>query len=503
MKRIIPLRDRLQGGTFGAVPLAGVLGLILLGCCWALPSRADILGLQRVASGLSAPIFVTHAPGDGTRLFIVERGGGIRILNLESGQLEPTPFLSIPNVDTAGEGGLLGLAFHPGYQTNGRFYVNVTLDNGVTPFSTHVREYTVSAANTNIADPASVRTILTFQQPQANHNGGWIGFSPNHPYLYIATGDGGGGDDNDAGHTPGIGNAQDTTNNWLGKILRVDVDGDAFPADTNRNYAIPPSNPFVEDERDDEIFAYGLRNPFRASFDRATGDLWIGDVGQSAREEIDFLPASSSGGENFGWRLREGRIATPSGGVGGLPPPGAVDPVYDYDRDADQFGGTVVTGGYVYRGPDPTLQGKYFFLDSRNSASTADDNYWMFDPADPFGTVVNIDHLLVPDIGTPMFPVSFGEDLEGNLYIAYIASGDVYRIRTSAPPAPLLGIELDANADVVLSWGTNFTGFTLEASTNLAGGLWEAVLQAPDIVGTNHVVTNAVSGSERYYRLRQ
>jgi hypothetical protein len=219
-------------------------------------------------------------------------------------------------------------------------------------------------------------------------------------------------------------------------MLRIDVNGDDFPSETGRNYAIPATNPFkagvgdpADDVGDDEIWAYGLRNPFRDSFDRMTGDLWIGDVGQGAREEINFQPADSDGGENYGWRLREGLIQTP-GGVGGARPPGNVDPVYDYDRNNDPFGGTVVTGGYVYRGPDPSLQGKYFFLDSRNTAGAGDDNYWMFDPADPFGTVMNIDSLVAPNIGSPMFPVSFGEDAVGNLYIAYIASGDVYRIDT-------------------------------------------------------------------------
>src|SRR5262249_8077774 len=146
--------------------------------------------------------------------------------------------------------------------------------------------------------------------------------------------------------------------NLLGKILRIDVNGDDFPADVNRNYAIPPTNPFkagvgnpTDDVGDDEIWAIGMRNPFRDSFDRATGDLWIGDVGQGAREEIDRQPANAPGGENFGWRLREGNIQTP--GVGGAIPPNYRAPVYDYDRDADQFGGIVVTGGYVYRGPDP------------------------------------------------------------------------------------------------------------------------------------------------------
>lgn len=420
------------------VARGGLVGLGLLACTTAAP--AAIEGLERVASGLAAPVFVTHAPGDASRLFIAQRGGQIRILDLNAGALQPAPFLST-TVDTAGEGGLLGLAFHPDYNTPGlpgfgKFYVNVTTGS---PFTTRIREFSVNPANPNLADPTSLREVLSYAQPQTNHNGGWIGFGPNDGYLYVASGDGGGGNDTGTGHTTGTGNAQDLTNNLLGKMLRIDVTGDDFPADAARNYAIPPTNPFragvgapEDDFGDDEIWAYGLRNPFRASFDRLTGDLWIGDVGQSQREEIDFQPASSTGGENYGWRLREGLIATPT--VGGAKPPGNVDPVYDYDRDNDAFGGTVVTGGYVYRGPDPELQGLYFFLDSRNSAQTADDNYWIFDPADPFGTVQNIDSLMTPDVGSAQFPVSFGEDALGNLYIAYIATGEVYRIRTTFMP---------------------------------------------------------------------
>jgi glucose/arabinose dehydrogenase len=431
----------------GSIVISSLFGLILFGA--VSNSSATIIGLERVATGLSNPMFVTHAPGDKNRLFVAERSGAIKIVNLPSGAVEATPFLSIPSVDTAGEGGLLGMAFHPDYQTNGKFYVNVTIDNGgdtslgvTSPFSNHIREYTVTA-NPNVASLASQREILRYVQPQSNHNGGWIGFSPVDKQLYIASGDGGGGDDTGGGHTAGTGNAQDTTNNLLGKMLRININGDDFPADANRNYAIPPTNPFragvgdpADDVGDDEIWAYGLRNPFRASFDRLTGNLWIGDVGQSAREEIDFQSAGSAGGANYGWRLREGRIQTPSGGVGGAPPPGNVEPVYDYNRNNDQFGGTVVTGGYLYRGPDPSVQGKYFFLDSRNSAGTADDNYWMFDPANPFGTVQNIDGLLTPNVGSPQFPVSFGEDAMGNLYIAYLFTGDVYRIRTSVIPEP-------------------------------------------------------------------
>jgi glucose/arabinose dehydrogenase len=430
------------------------IGVLVMLAVWAgpRPASAAISGLERVASGLSSPIFVTHAPGDRDRLFIVQRGSpanstsasaAIRILDFTTGSLLATPYLTITGIDNRGEGGLLGMAFHPDYQTNGKFYVYITAGDSIadTFFSSYIREYTVSA-NPNVANTA-FNPILTWGQPQSNHNSGWIGFSPNDGYLYISAGDGGGSDDNDAGHTDGIGNAQDITDNLLGKMLRIDVNGDDFPIDLDRNYAIPSTNPFVGVTGDDEIWAYGLRNPFRDSFDRLTGDLWMGDVGQGAREEIDFQPASSTGGENYGWRLREGTIATPTGGVGGNCP-GCVDPVYDYTHASSQFGGVVVTGGYVYRGPDPSLQGQYFFADSRNTPDTADDNYWMFDPANPYGTVTNVDSLLTPDIGSVQFPVSFGEDAKGNLYIAYLISGEVYRIATNQ----LLAGDFDADGDV-------------------------------------------------------
>ncbi|HEX2473607.1 MAG TPA: PQQ-dependent sugar dehydrogenase [Lacipirellulaceae bacterium] len=466
--------------------LAAVVGLVF--GFTAKPAAAAIAGLTRVASTLPNPIFVTHAPGDTSRLFIALRGGAIRILDLNTGILQTAPFLST-TVDTSGEGGLLGLAFHPNYFNEGmpgfgKFYVDVTTGS---PFTIRVREFTVSATNANQANAGSLREIISVPHTFAtNHNGGWIGFSPNDDYLYIATGDGGGGNDDGAGHTAGTGNAQDTTNNLLGKMLRIDVNGDDFPTDSARNYAIPPTNPFKagvgvpgDDVGDDEIWAYGLRNPFRASFDRQTGDLWIGDVGQGQREEIDFQPAHSGGGANYGWRLREGLIQTP--GVGGPKPPDNVDPVYDYNRDNDQFGGVVVSGGYVYRGPDPTLQGKYFFLDSRNTASTSDDNYWMFDPANPFGTVQNIDSLLTPNTGSPQWPVSFGEDANGNLYIAYLVTGDVYRINTNATVAGDYNGDGDVDVDDYNTWRASF-GLSSQPNFPPADGNRNGVVDTADYV---------------------
>ena len=378
-----------------------------------------MVGLQQVTNNLANPMFATFAPGDTERLFVAERSGKIRIVDLATDTLASTPFLSIPSVATSGEGGLLGMAFHPDYQTNGKFYVYATFADGPSPFRSHIREYTVSA-NPDVANPTSAKSVLIWNQPQSNHNGGWIGFSPNDEYLYIMSGDGGNGNDSGTGHTAGIGNAQDITNNLLGKALRIDVNGDDFPADASKNYAIPASNPFVGVTGDDEIWAYGLRNPFRASFDRQTGDLWIGDVGQNTREEIDFQAADSLGGENYGWRVREGFIQNPS--FSSTPvPAGAVDPVYDYPNG----GSAAVTGGYVYRGPDPELQGQYFFSDTQQRFIRT------FDPANPIGTAMNIQGSLPIDTGSIDSPVSFAEDAHGNLYIVDI-TGEIYRFVTDA-----------------------------------------------------------------------
>lgn len=385
------------------------------------------LGLVRVTTNTTVPLFVTAPQGDSVRLFIAEQSGLIRILNRNTGIVNAGPFLEINEVTAGGERGLLGLAFHPNYSTNGKFYVNFTAGS-----DTVIREYQVSG-NPDLADPQSALDVMTYAQPQANHNGGWIGFGPDK-YLYIASGDGGAGNDSGTGHTAGIGNAQDTTANLLGKMLRIDVDGDDFPGDPDINYAIPPSNPFVGVTGDDEIWSYGLRNPWRASFDRTMGDLYIGDVGQNAREEINIQLSSSTGGENYGWRLREGTIATPTGGVGGPHPSGAIDPAYDYTQGAGPTQGNAVIGGFVYRGPIASINGMYFFADNEN------DRIWSFEfngtnPRDFDGSnyynFIDWTDLITTDFGTVGSITSFGEDADGNLYMLD-GAGEIYVIDSAA-----------------------------------------------------------------------
>jgi glucose/arabinose dehydrogenase len=291
-----------------------------------------------IARGLDRPVGMADA-GDGSgRLFILEQTGQIRIWQM--GSLLPEPFLDLRGtVACCGERGLLGMAFHPDYVNNGYFYVNYTLEMDGNLF-TRIARYQVSV-DANRADPESELTLLEIQQPYENHNGGGLAFGPDG-YLYIATGDGGSGGDP-------LGNGQSLTT-LLGKLLRIDVD-------TGAPYAIPADNPFATGGGQAEIWAYGLRNPWRFSFDHLTGGLYIGDVGQGDWEEIDFLPAGYPGGANFGWNIYEGVHH-----YSGAPDPGTplIFPVAEYGHDAGQS----VTGGFVYRGAElPDWYGVYLYGD--------------------------------------------------------------------------------------------------------------------------------------------
>ncbi len=408
-------------------------GLLLAALCATLlagsEAPAEVLGLERVADSLTNPVYVTAPPGDSSRLFIVEKAGVIKILDLQTLTVNSTAFLIIPDTDAGGDGGLVGMAFHPDFAVNRRFFVHVTVDNGgilidgvTSPFSSHIREYSASLAEPDVADVTPLE-IINWVQPRGNHNAGWIGFDPTgvDPSLYIMSGDGGKQGDPDD-------NAQTLSGDLLGKVLRIGVEADDFPADPARNYSVPGDNPFVGIAGDDEIWSYGLRNPWRASFDRELGDLWIGDVGQGAREEIDFQSSSNTGGDNYAWHRREGLIAF----QGGVLLPGDVQPVYDYTHGSGDLQGHSTVGGYVYRGFDPDLRGLYFFAD------TISGNIWTFAPANPIATVARINASLVPDVGTLDLPVSFGEDAIGNLYIVDHdnVNGEVFRITTDGPALP-------------------------------------------------------------------
>jgi glucose/arabinose dehydrogenase len=413
-------RDRLEGraghdtlsGGEGRDAIFGGAGndvLFGLGASDAQPGSGRIIA-ARVATGFDAPVFVTSAPGDPDRLFVVEKTGRIEILNPATGTANVAPFLSIPagEISSTGEQGLLGLAFHPGYAANGRFFVFVVNAAG----DLEVRAYLRSGADPDRADAASGDVILTIPHPgNTNHNGGWLGFGPDG-YLYIATGDGGGSGDP-------ANNAQDT-GVLLGKILRIDVDGDDFPAEGGRDYAIPPDNPFVGGAGADEIWAFGLRNPWRPSFDRLTGDLYIADVGQGAREEVNFQAAGSAGGANYGWKVKEGRIVFDDNVPGNPAPtsPALTDPLIDYGRQAGQS----VTGGYVYRGIAGGMQGVYFYADFVSG------QLWSFRVVGGRAVdAANRTDQLVAQGGSVDNVASFGEDGHGNLYIVDF-DGDIFRL---------------------------------------------------------------------------
>jgi glucose/arabinose dehydrogenase len=346
--------------------------------------------LQTVATGFDAPLLVTNA-GDGSgRLFVAEQDG--RIFVIDGRKVRREPWLDISELtEGAGEQGLLGLAFHPRFEDNGRFFVNYTDNAGDTVIASY------RARGQHGADPDSARTLLSFDQPFANHNGGGLAFGPDG-YLYIGSGDGG-----SAGDPMGNGQALDTL---LGKMLRIDVDrGGDVP------YSVPADNPFLSRPgARPEIWAYGLRNPWRFSFDRATGHLWIGDVGQSELEEIDRGDPRAGRGPNYGWNVMEG---TACYGGGPCQREGLKLPVTQYDHDH----GCSVTGGYVYRGTQyPELVGGYLFADYCSG------KLWVIDssrrkPHSP-RELLDTDHAIS----------SFGESEEGELYVTDHASGRLLKI---------------------------------------------------------------------------
>jgi len=354
------------------------------------------ISLSRVAGGFVQPVHVTHAGDDSGRIFVVEQAGRIRIL--ENGVALPSPFLDIASrLVCCGEQGLLSVAFPPGFASKKHFYVNYTRNQDG---ATVVARYRVSVDNANVSDPASEEIVLTVSQPFANHNGGQLAFGPDNN-LYIGMGDGGGGGDPQGnGQNPGT---------LLGKLLRIDTESGSDP------YGVPPDNPFVGAAGyRPETWALGLRNPWRFSFDRQTGDLYIGDVGQGAIEEVDVQPAGSPGGRNYGWNIMEGAGCYNSAVCDTA---GLTLPVATYDHSQ----GCSVTGGVVYRGSAlPALQGIYFYGDycsGRIWGLRRDGAGWE--------TAV----LPVPG-ALPMNITTFGEDEAGEVYVANYANGELLKIES-------------------------------------------------------------------------
>ena len=359
----------------------------------AFDPTAITIALEPVVDGFDSPLAIANAGDASGRIFVAEQGGAIRIVR--DGSLVERPFLDISDrITSGGERGLLGLAFHPDFPTDPRVFVNYTDENG----DTRVSSFTIDSSDPDRADPESEVRMVFVDQPYSNHNGGAIAFGQDG-FLYIATGDGGSG-----GDPQGNGQSLETL---LGKILRIDVDG----TDGDRNYAVPADNPFADQTgAQPEIFTYGMRNPWRMSFDRATGDLWIGDVGQGAKEEVDVVRVGTSG-QNFGWNRMEGaQCFEPSDGC---EDPSLVLPITEYGRDL----GSTIIGGGVYRGSEqPGLVGGYVFADFGSG------NVFVIDAAVNAST----EPVLALESGANIS--GFGEDEAGELYATDLQSGELLRV---------------------------------------------------------------------------
>lgn len=416
--------------------------LLFFLCSFATGYTQPPVSFQSFFTGLSAPIEVVNAGDGSNRLFIVQQNGIIRVYDTANGGLQSTPFLDMSSlVRYSGEQGLLSMAFHPGYETNRFFFVYYNNTAGEITLA----RYAVSA-NRNIANSSSGTVLLTIEKPFTNHNGGHLQFGQDG-HLYFATGDGGGGNDPQNNAQNGM--------SLLGKMIRINVDNFITPP----YYTIPTSNPFVGNTAvDDRIWALGLRNPFRWSFDRQTGDMWIGDVGQGAKEEVNFRPASSTGGENYGWRCYEGSIRNPS-----LPPcdpANYVPPIFDYNTPDE---GRSVIGGYVYRGNEfPSFQGWYIATDVFSSA------VFLIRPNGSGGWTV------ARQTGTVNFIVSFGEAEDGTLYAVSQGTNTMYKVVAAADAAlPLVLQQFSGKAITTgaeLRWTTTAeepeTKFVVEYSTD-------------------------------------
>jgi glucose/arabinose dehydrogenase len=394
---------------------------IFLTACFA---HAQPLQSARVATGLTNPVFATTAPNSPNTMYIVQKNGTVRTFNASTNTLSATPFANLATIggvnllSSGGEQGLMGMAFHPDFANNGFVYFNHT----ITGNAQRVSRFTVSGG---VLDTASRVTVIDIPKPvNTNHNAGWIGFNAvgGNSNLYIATGDSGGSNDPQ--------NVAQNLNSLQGKMLRINVDGTAV----NGQYSIPAGNMSGVNVRQ-EIYAYGLRNPYRNSFDRATGHLYIADVGQNNFEEINYIANGTSGGSNFGWRVREGKSQNPAFPNDPIPA-GAIDPFHDYDHTVGQS----ITGGYVYRGPNSELNGTYFYADYVSG------RIWTlrYDGTTMTNLDERTDELQIAATGGGSIGnvSSFAEDGFGNMYIIDYSGGELFRI----VPVPEPGLLLVAGA---------------------------------------------------------
>lgn len=380
-----------------AVTVAIVATVFVVSCEWP---DTRTMTTELVVNGLSLPLFVTAPPEDVSRIFVVQQRGAIEVVNLVSGNKGDAPFLDLTSVvTTADHQGMLGLAFHPSYSTNGYLYVSYTDLLG----DLIVERFSVSE-DINVADSNSGAVVITVPMTDPRHNGGMIAFGPDG-YLYIGV-----ADDFDTSES------QDRTN-LLGTILRIDVDGPS-------PYGIPSDNPYADNSNGyrEEIWAYGLRNSWRFSFDRISGDLWISDTGEQSREEINFQAAGVGAGRNYGWDVAEGLSCRGGTGTCGTNS-GFTPPIYDYAHDADV--GWVIIGGYVYQGAAiPAVTGRYFYADFRSKRIWTVRRHGdiVTDPADRTSELDPGNGLEISNI------TSFGEDAEGEIYLVDYGDGEVFRI---------------------------------------------------------------------------
>ena len=420
-----------------AAAIALSLGVVAAGTANA---ESVKIKLEPYVSGLNAPLAMVQPDGD-DRKFVVEQFGRVRIID-GSGKLAAEPFLDIRNLiitqfSDFDERGLLGLAFHPEFKDNGKFYVafsghlDFDADLGKEFWWSHtntVAEFTVSENDPNKANPASMKVITAIDWPQFNHNGHWIGFGPDG-MLYISTGDGGYANDWGIGHNVTEGNGQDLST-MLGKILRVDVDS---PAD-GKNYGVPADNPFVgQDGAAPEIYAYGLRNPWRCSFDTGDGKLMCGDVQQNSYEEIDIIEK----GGNYGWRVMEAThcfdFAAPDDHPAACDKADLIEPVLEYNNctaKPDGCLGISITGGYVYRGSNADWDGKYIFGDWSQSFATMKGQIFVGTPGDD-GTWEMSETEVTNMEGERPYILAFGQDADGEVYaLTSITTGPVGSLDT-------------------------------------------------------------------------